>query len=148
MDRLLGKEKDARVFRLTRQKMSKRRGWMLKSRAFKSEMKELHVGNVCARACNYLFSSRLQKYYSIGMRKKRAAQSTWRRLRLLMGRYPCLWESLRNLNIMISISDLISMLDFHPAWFSRDGTCLESIKTPLRRLGLYISHVPLSLVPQ
>ena len=81
------------------------------------------------------------------MQRKRAAQSTWRRLRFLMEKNPCLWKSLRTLNISISLSDLISVLDSHPEWFSGGGTCLEAIRLPLRRLGLHISHVPLSLVP-
>ena len=100
--------------------------------------------------CTYysLFSSTWQKYYSVGMRRKRAVWSTWRRLRFWMKRNPCFWRSLQTLNITISIFDLISGLDSYPEWFSRDETCLEAIRAPLRRIGLYISHVPLSLVPK
>ena len=148
MDWVLRKEEDTRVFRLARRRMSRRRGWMLKSRAFKTEMKQLHVGNLRVSACNYLFMSKLQKYYSVGMQRKRAAWLTGQRLRFLMKRNPCLWETLQSLNISISFSDLISVLDLHPEWFSLDGTCLEAIRVPLRRLGLHVSYVPLSLLPE
>ena len=114
MERLLGKEEDTRIFRIVRRKMSKRRRWMLKSRAFKTEVNKLHIRSLRARACTYLFSSRWQKHYSVGMQRKRAAQSSWRRLKFLMERNPCLWKSLQTLNIMISLSDLISVLDSHP----------------------------------
>ena len=147
MDRLLRKEDDTRVFRLARQRMSKRRGWMLKSRAFKLGMKPLRIGSLRVCTCYHLFSSSWQRHYSNGMRRKRAAQSTWRRFRFWMERSPCLWKSFRALNITISLSDLISVLDSHPEWFSVDGTCLEVIRLPLRRIGSHISHVPLSLVP-
>ena len=148
MDQVLRKEEDTRRFRIARRIMSKRRGWMLKSRAFKLGRETLHSGSQRVRACSYLFSSRWQKHYSEGMRRKRAAQSAWRRLQLWMAGHPCLWKSLEKLNIKIPISDLISVLDSHPEWFTTDGICLEVIRTPLRRLGLYISHVPLSLLPQ
>ena len=65
-----------------------------------------------------------------------------------MSRNPCLWWCLDTLNITISLSDLVSVFDFHPEWFLGDGICLEAIRAPLQRLGLYISHVPLSLIPQ
>ena len=141
MDRLLRKEEDTRVFRSARRVMSKRRGWMLKSRAFKVKMKSLHIGSRRVRACNYYFSSRWKKPYTVGMRRKRSAQSTWRRLRFWMKRNPCLWKCLQTLNITVSLSDLISILDFHPEWFTVDGICLEAIRAPLRRRCLYISHV-------
>ena len=100
------------------------------------------------RSCNYIFSSKWKKPYSVGMRKKRAAQSTWRRLRFWMKRNPCLWKCLQTLKITLSVSDLITVFEFHPEWFTVDGTCLEAIRAPLRRLGLHISHVPLSLLPR
>ena len=65
-----------------------------------------------------------------------------------MSRNPCLWWCLDTLNITISLSDLVSVFDFHPEWFLGDGICLEAVKAPQQRLGLYISHVPLSLIPQ
>ena len=148
LERLFQKEEDTRVFRLARRAMSKRRGWTLKSHAFKVEDKQLRTRHIRARACSYLFSSKLRKCYSVGMRGKREAQSTWRRLLFMMERSPCLWKSLKKCNIIPSFSDFISVLDFHPEWFSGDGTCLEAIRAPLRRLGLHISQVPLSLVPQ
>ena len=40
MDRLLQKEEDTRDFRLARRTLRKRRGWMLKSQAFKRERKQ------------------------------------------------------------------------------------------------------------
>ena len=148
MSQLLRKEEETMSFRFARRIMSKRKGWMLKSRKFKSKTKPLRVGGKRVRACNYLFSSSWQKYYSVGMQRKRAAQRSWRRLRFWMKANPCLWKSLQKLNITISVSDLISVLDNHPEWFSIDGICLEAIRTPLRRLGLHISHVPLSHLPQ
>ena len=81
MDRILQKEKDTRMFRLPRRILRKRRGWMLKSRASKLEVNQFRVGRLRACTCNYLFSSRWKKQYTIGMRRKRAAQSAWRRLR-------------------------------------------------------------------
>ena len=120
---------------------------MLKSRASKLEEKHLRVGSLRASTCNYLFSPRWNKDYTLGMRQKRAAQSTWRRLRFWMDSNPCLWKCLKTLNITISISDLVSTFDSHPEWFSEEGTCLEAIRAPLQRLGLYISLVPLSSLP-
>ena len=147
LDRLLRKEEETRKFRLARRILRKRRGWMLKSRASKLEEKHLRVGSLRASTCNYLFSPRWNKDYTLGMRQKRAAQSTWRRLRFWMDSNPCLWKCLKTLNITISISDLVSTFDSHPEWFSEEGTCLEAIRAPLQRLGLYISLVPLSSLP-
>ena len=126
MDRLLQKEEDTRRFRIARRIMSKRRGWMLKSRAFKVGMWPVHRGSVRLRSCSYLFSSKWQKFYSIGMQRKRKAQTTWRRLRFWMKKNPCLRNSLRTLNIKLALSDLISVLDYHPEWFSEECTCLEA----------------------
>ena len=90
MDRLLQKEEDTRVFRLARRRMSRRRGWMLKSRAFKSETKQSQIGTLRARTCSSLFTSWWQKYFSFGMRRKPAAWSTSRRLRVWVKRNICL----------------------------------------------------------
>ena len=64
-----------------------------------------------------------------------------------MRRNPCLWKSLQSLNMKVSFSDLISVFDFQPEWFCADGTCLEAVRAPLQRLGFYISHIPVSLLP-
>ena len=86
---------------------------MMPSRIFKREMKQFHSGSARARFCNYLFSSRWLKFYSVGMQQKRVAWSNWQKLRFWMKRNPCLWKSLQDLNITISISDLISVFDSH-----------------------------------
>ena len=57
MSQLLRKEEETMPLRFARRIMSKRKGWMLKSRAFKSKTKPLPVGGKRVRACNYLFSS-------------------------------------------------------------------------------------------
>ena len=50
MDWLLRKEENTRVFRLARRRMFERRGWMLKSRAFKSEIKQSQIGTAYSKS--------------------------------------------------------------------------------------------------
>ena len=114
MDMLLRKEEDTRVFRFARRRTSKRRGWILESSARKAKMGSMHIRSLRVHTTFCLFSSAWQKHYSVVMRRRLAAQSTCQRLRLWIKRSPCLWKSLQTLNVSVSLSNLISMLDVHP----------------------------------